>query len=313
MKILITGGTGLIGRELISSLAADGHSLIVLTRNPANATDLPSKAKAVQWDGKTSQSWGQHVDGADAVVNLAGESIAGGDSLAAILFGGRWTPARKQVILQSRLDAGHALVEAIRAATQKPAVLIQASAVGYYGNQGNNELTETSPAGKDFLAGVCKQWEASTAEVEAMGVRRVILRTGVVLSTLGGVLPVLSFPYRLFTGGPLGDGRQWFPWIHMEDEVGAVRWLMEKSGASGAYNLCAPQPLTNDAFGKVLGKAMRRPHWFPTPAFALKLVLGELADALLFTSQRQMPVRLKREGYQFKFPEAESALRDLAR
>jgi hypothetical protein len=313
MKIILSGGTGLIGRELISSLAADKHEIVVLTRNPAKAADLPSRATAVQWDARTVQGWGQHMDGTDAVVNLAGESIAGGDSLPEILFGGRWTAARKRAILQSRLDAGRALVEAIRAAAVKPAVVIQSSAVGYYGSQGNSELTETSPAGKDFLADVCKQWEASTAEVEAMGVRRIITRTGVVLSTLGGVLPLLSFPYRLFAGGPLGDGKQWFPWIHMEDEIGALRWLLERNSASGVYNLSAPQPLTNDAFGKVLGKAMRRPHWLPAPGFALKLALGEIADALLLTSQRQVPARLRREGYKFKFPEAETALNDLMR
>jgi hypothetical protein len=313
MKIILTGGTGLIGRELISSLAADGHEMIVLTRDPARATDLPSRAKAVAWDARSAQGWGGHMEGADAVVNLAGESIAGGDNLPAILLGGRWTAARKRAIVQSRVDAGRSLVEAIQAATKRPAVLIQASAVGYYGSQGNNELTETSPAGKGFLAEVCKKWEASTAEVEALGVRRVIARTGVVLSRQGGVLPLVAFPYALFAGGPLGDGRQWFPWIHMEDEVGALRWLLEKSGANGAYNLSAPQPLTNAAFGQVLGRVMRRPHWLPAPGFALKLALGEIADALLLTSQRQVPARLKREGFQFRFPEAEAALNDLMR
>lgn len=313
MKVIITGGSGLIGRELTASLCSDGHEVIILSRTPERVADLPSKARAVKWDGRTAQGWGEHVNEAQAIVNLAGESIAGGDSIPAILLKGRWTPARKRAILESRLDAGKAIVEAVRAATNKPAVVVQSSAVGYYGNQGNNELTETSPAGKDFLADVCKQWEASTAEVEALGVRRAIARTGVVLSPFGGVLPLLAFPYRLFAGGPLGSGKQWFPWIHIEDEVAALRFLIERDYASGPYNLSAPQPLTNEEFGRTLGRVIRRPHWIPAPGFALKLALGEIADSLLLTSQRQVPKKLTGQGYQFKFPDAGSALKDLLR
>ncbi len=313
MNVIITGGSGLIGRELTASLCSDGHEVIILSRAPERVADLPSRARAVKWDGRTAQGWGEHVNEADAIVNLAGESIAGGDSLPAILLNGRWTPARKKAILESRLNAGKAIVEAVRAATRKPSVVVQSSAVGYYGNQGKNELTETSPAGNDFLADVCKQWEASTAEVEALGVRRTIARTGVVLSPFGGVLPLLAFPYRLFAGGPLGSGKQWFPWIHIEDEVAALRFLIERDFAAGQYNLCAPQPLTNDEFGKLIGRAIRRPHWIPAPAFALRLALGEVADSLLFTSQRQIPKKLTGQGYQFKFPDAGSALKDLLR
>ncbi|MGQ0603309.1 MAG: TIGR01777 family oxidoreductase [Anaerolineales bacterium] len=313
MKVIITGGSGLIGRELTASLCSDGHEVIILSRTPAKVTDLPSRAKAVQWDGRTAQGWAQHVDGADAVMNLAGENIAGGDNLFGILLKGRWTPARKRALRESRVNAGRAVTEAIKAASRKPSVLIQASAVGYYGNQGNNELTETSSAGSDFAAQILRDFENSTAEVERLGVRRVIIRSAVVLSSLPGILQLIAFPYRLFVGGALGNGKQWFPWIHMEDEIGAIRFLMERSSASGPYNLCSPQPLTNDAFGKLLGKTIRRPHWLPAPAFALRLVLGEIADSLLLTSQRQVPARLKREGYRFKFPEADTALMDLLR
>lgn len=313
MKVIITGGSGLIGQELTSSLCSDGHEVIVLSRNPERVQNLPSKARAEKWDGKTAQGWGHLVNDTDAIVNLAGESIAGGESVPEVLLKGRWTAARKQAILESRLNAGKAVTEAIQAASHKPGVLVQCSAVGFYGNQGNNELTETTPGGSDFLADVCKKWEASTAEVEASGVRRVIIRTGVVLSTLGGVLPLVSFPYKLFSGGPLGSGKQWFPWIHMEDQIGAIRFLLEKSHTSGVYNLSAPQPLTNNDFGKVMGKVMGRPHWLPAPAFALKLALGEIADALLLTSQRQIPKRLTSQGYSFKFSEAGTALKDLLR
>ncbi|MBP7690723.1 MAG: TIGR01777 family oxidoreductase [Anaerolineales bacterium] len=313
MRVIITGGGGLIGRELVASLAVEGHEIIVLSRNPARVTDLPSRAQAVAWDGRTAQGWGQWVDGAEAIVNLAGESIAGGDSIPSILLRGRWTAARKQAIERSRLNAGQAVVEAVRAAARKPAVVIQASAVGYYGSQGDSELPEDKPAGRDFLAQICVAWENATAPVAALGVRHVVARTGVVLSRQGGVLPLLSFPYSLFAGGPLGSGRQWFPWIHMDDEIGALQKLLTSSSAQGAYNLCAPKPLTNEAFGKLIGRALRRPHWMPAPAFALRLALGEIADGLLLTSQRQIPKRLQQLGYKFRYPEAETALQDLLR
>lgn len=313
MRVILTGGTGLIGRELIASLAADGHDIILLSRNPGNVTDLPSRARVEGWDGRTAQGWGHWVDGADAVVNLAGESIAGADSIPGIVLKGRWSAARKAAIRQSRLNAGAAVVEAVRAAAHKPAVVIQASAVGYYGDGGDKELPETAPAGGDFLAKVCVEWEAATAPVEALGVRRVIARTGVVLSRQGGVLPLLSFPYSVFAGGPLGSGKQWFPWIHMDDEIGALRFLIHSATAQGAYNLCSPLPLTNADFGQGIGKMLRRPHWAPAPAFALRLALGEIADSLLLASQRQLPRRLQQSGYRFQFPDAETALRDLLR
>lgn len=313
MKVIITGGSGLIGRELTGSLCADGHEVILLSRNPAGVADLPSRARAVQWDGRTAAGWGEHVNDAHAIINLAGENIAGGDNLLAILLKGRWTPARKRALMDSRVNAGQAVTEAIRAAAHKPAVLIQGSAVGFYGGQGNTEITEASPAGKDFAAQVTLAYENATAEVEQWGVRRAIIRTAPVMSSLPGILQIMAFPYRFFAGGPLGSGKQWFSWIHMEDEVAAIRFLLDRDFASGPYNLSAPQPMTNDDFGRLIGRTLRRPHWIPAPAFALRLALGEVADSLLLSSQRVIPKKLTGQGFRFRFPEADTALRDLLR
>lgn len=308
MRIIITGGTGLIGQELTANLTADGHDVIVLTRDPSKVTDLPKNARAEKWDARTSQGWGHLADGADAVVNLAGESIAG-DDLPSILFK-RWSPDYKRAIKESRLQVGQAVMEAIRAAKQKPRVLIQSSAVGYYGSRGDEELTESSGPGNDFQAEVCQAWEASTAEAEALGVRRAIIRTGVVLDSAGGSLPVIVLPFKFFAGGPLGNGQQWFPWIHIEDEVDAIRFLIENPNASGAFNLCAPFPVRNAELSRLIGKLMGRPAFMPAPAFAMQLVLGEKAVVVL-GSQRQVPRHLQQLGFQFKYPKAEAALKDL--
>jgi uncharacterized protein (TIGR01777 family) len=313
MRVIITGGSGQIGRDLVASLARDGHEVIVLSRDPSAVTGLPANARAERWDARTAQGWGHLADGADAIFNLAGENIAGGDSVFAILLRGRWTPARKHAILHSRLDAGRAVVEAVTAAARKPTTLIQASAVGYYGNQGDKELPDDAPPGEDFFSKVCVEWEKSTEAVEALGVRRVVTRSAVVLSVRGGLLPVIRFPYSLFAGGPLGSGRQWFPWIHSADEVAAMRFLLESADARGAYNLAAPGAVTSDQFGRALGRAMGRPHLIPAPAFALRLALGEIADRLVLTSHRQVPKRLRAAGFQYKFPDVEAALRDLVR
>ncbi|RMG99049.1 MAG: TIGR01777 family protein, partial [Chloroflexi bacterium] len=262
MRVIITGGTGLIGRALTNSLANDGHELIILSRQPDRYKGQITNANLVAWDGKTAVSWQHLADGADAIVNLAGASIASG----------RWTPTRKQLIRQSRVQAGQAITQAITAATQKPRVVIQASAVGYYGPCGHETITEDSPVGHDFLANVCQEWEESTAVLETMGVRRAIIRTGIVLSLAGGALPRLVLPYRLFIGGPLGNGRQYMPWIHIADEIRAIRFLIEQENASGPFNLTAPVPLTNREFGQVLGKVMKRPSLLPVPAFALRLL-----------------------------------------
>jgi hypothetical protein len=300
MHVIITGGTGLIGRHLAQDLAADGHRVSILTRHPEKHQGLSGQIQLIGWDAKTTEGWAQLVDEADAVVNLTGAGIADA----------RWTPARKQLIRDSRVDAGQALVAAIRAAQSKPRVLIQASAVGYYGPCGDELITEESPPGKDFLAQVCVQWEASTAPVEDMGVRRAIIRTGIVLSQQGGALPRMLLPFKLFVGGPLGNGKQYFPWIHIQDEVRAIRFLLELDQASGAYNLTAPNPPTNAEFSRALGKVLGRPAFLPTPALALKILFGEMATVLL-DGQRAVPERLLQQGFSFRFTEAEEALRDI--
>jgi len=302
MRIIITGGTGLIGGALAANLANDGHEVILLSRAPERATWLPSGVRVERWDGPTATGWGPLADGTDAIVNLAGEGIASG----------RWTEERKRRIRESRVNAGQAVVEAVKAATRKPGVVIQSSAVGYYGVHGDEEITESTPAGNDYLAGVAVVWENSTAPVEAMGVRRAVIRTGVVLSKKGGALPQMLLPFKLFVGGPLGNGKQWLPWIHIADQVGAIRFLIENKLAHGAFNLCAPNPLTNTEFGRVVGRVMGRPAIMPTPAFALRLIFGEMATVLL-DGQRQIPKRLIELGFAFRFPSAQAALRDILR
>jgi uncharacterized protein (TIGR01777 family) len=309
MRVIITGGTGLIGRALTASLSADGHEVIILSRAPEKATGLPKGARAVRWDGQTASGWGELADGAGAIVNLAGESIGGENMLALITK--PWTRERLQLIRTSRVNAGRAVMQAIEQARVKPRVLVQSSAVGYYGLPGDQEITEDTPAGNDALARICVDWEATTAPAEALGVRRVVIRTGgAVMSTQGGALPFMLLPFKLFVGGPLGSGRQWFSWIHIADEVRAIRFLMDRSDAHGAFNLCAPEPLRNGELARVIGQVMRRPSFMPTPAFAMKLLLGDKAT-LVLDGQRQVPKRLLELGFQFQFPKAEAALQDL--
>ncbi len=301
MNVLITGGTGLIGRALTASLLADGHQVIVLSRSPERHQHrMPAGTRLVPWDGRTPAGWGHVLEEVDAVVNLAGENIAAG----------RWTEQRKQRIRESRLNAGKALVDAMAAARQKPPVLIQASAVGYYGPRGDEVVTEETPPGTDFLAQLAVEWEASTEPVEQYGVRRAIIRTGVVLSKDGGALPRMLFPFRLGLGGRLGSGRQWFPWIHMEDEVGAIRFLLENETAQGPYNLTAPHPVTNAEFTRALGEVLHRPTIFAVPGFALRLLFGEMATVLL-EGQRAIPQRLLDAGYTFRFTHIRGALEAL--
>ena len=306
MRVIITGGTGLIGRELAACLASDGHEVIVLSRNPdSKRALLPEGVRLEKWDGRTATGWGHLADGADAIVNLAGESLAGDG-----FFPRRWTEERKRLFTESRLNAGRAVMEALEAATSRPRVLIQASASGYYGTGRDEILTEDSPPGDDFQAQLCVAWENSTAGAEALGVRRAIIRTGIVLSKEGGALPRLLLPFKLFAGGPLGSGKQWMPWIHHEDEVQAIRFLIEREDARGPFNLCAPEPITNAEFARAIGKVMGRPAFVPAPAFALRLMLGEVAT-LVLDGWRMIPARLLDLGFTFKYPDAESALREL--
>jgi len=300
MRIIITGGTGLIGKALSTALLADGHQVIVLSRNPDKAINTPSGLQLEKWDGKSTAGWGHLVDGAGAIVNLAGEGIADG----------RWSAERKKLIRESRVHVGLAVQDAVKQATEKPKVVLQSSAVGYYGPTKDEMITENSPPGADFLAKVCFDWEASTVPLVQMGIRRPVLRTGVVLSTEGGAFPKMMLPFKFFAGGPIGSGKQWLPWIHLEDEVRAIQFLLNHESATGPFNLAAPTPVTNKEFGKTLGKVMERPALAPAPAFVMKTVFGEMSTVLL-DGQRAIPNRLEEAGFTFKFPTLEAALRDL--
>jgi uncharacterized protein (TIGR01777 family) len=309
MRVIITGGAGSVGTRLTNSLAADGHEVIQLSRDPGRTARQvrPAGVRVERWDGRTAEGWEHLADGADVIVNLAGASIAGKG-----LIPSRWTAERKQSILDSRLNAGRAVVAAIQAARQKPKLLIQQSAVGYYGFRGDEPLAEDAPPGDDFLARVAVAWEQSTQPVEALGVRRVISRTGVrLLAEPGGFLRPLLLIFNLMAGGPMGSGRQYWPWIHPADEVKALRFLMAEEQASGMFNMTAPNPVTNREFVNVFGKVVRRPAIFPAPAFGVRLVLGELADALILNGQRAIPKRLVDARYTFTFPTLEPALRDV--
>lgn len=299
MKFLITGGTGLIGRALTADLLRDGHSVVVLTRDPQRVKEPIAGVDYRQWDGKTASRWGELVGESDAIVNLAGANLSEG----------LWTAERKRAIRNSRVDAGRAVVEAIGSARSKPAVLIQASGVGYYGIDDQALLEERALNGDDFLAGVSRDWEAATQQVEEMGVRRVIIRSGVVFSPRGGALARMLLPFKLFVGGPLGSGKQWLSWIHLDDQVRAIRFLIDNRKAHGAFNLVA-EPVTNADFARVAGRIMRRPAILPVPAFALRLALGEMSTVVL-DGQRASAKKLTDLGFQFKYFKLDEALQDL--
>lgn len=300
MKILVSGGTGLVGRSLVRELAAAGHPCTVLSRNPEVHRQPAESIRIQQWNATAIEPLAELMEESDAVVHLAGESIGAG----------RWTAARKQSILESRVVSTRALAAAVAQSQSPPGVFVQASAVGYYGPCGDEVVTEDSEPGTDFLAEVCREWESASSEVEASGVRRVLARTGIVLSAAGGALPKMAQPFKLFAGGPAGSGSQWMPWIHLADEVGALQFLLEQPQASGAFNLTAPNPVTNREFSATLGRALKRPSLVPAPAFALRLALGEMAD-LILTGQRAVPERLLKLGYRFQFERLETALADI--
>lgn len=304
MRVIITGGSGLIGRALAKSLTADVHEVIILSRSPERVVGLPAGVKVAGWDGRTAQGWGSLADGADAIVNLAGEPLDGGS-----FFPKRWNPERKQRATESRVQAGAAVTQAVEAARKKPEVVIQASAVGYH-MVGEEKITEDSPNGSDFQAQVCAVWERSSEAVERMGVRRVIIRTGLPLTPEGGVLPRLLLPFKLFAGGPMGGGKQWMPWIHITDEVRAIRYLIVHKQASGPYILSVPQPIRNRDFAKIIGQVLKRPAFMPAPALAIKLAFGEVAT-LALDGWQAYPERLMALGFEFVFTNLKVALRDL--
>jgi hypothetical protein len=297
MRIVIAGGSGFLGQSLARGLAQDGHDLVLLSRG-----DRPAQVgRTVPWAPDGSRGpWATEVENALAVVNLAGESIAAR----------RWSPAQKQRILDSRLLATRSLVAAIHGASRPPSVLVSGSAVGYYGPLDDRLATEEQPAGHDFLAGVCQQWEAEALRA-ASSTRLVCIRTGLVLAREGGALPKMLPPFWFGAGGPVGSGRQYWPWIHRQDWVDLVRWIIDSHAVTGAINASAPTPVTNAAFARALGRAVHRPAIMPAPGFAMKLLLGEMADALLLSGQRAVPAKAERLGFAFKYPQLDDALKEI--
>lgn len=294
MRVVVAGGTGFLGRALVAALRAEGHHVCVLTRRP-------SAPEEVGWtpDG-TAGAWAAAVDGAEVLVNLAGAGIADR----------RWSQARKRVLATSRLDATRSLVAAALAAAAPPRVFVSASAVGYYGDRGDELLTEEALPGEDFLGRLAQEWEAAARAVEPIGTRLALVRTGIALAPDGGALGKMLLPFRLGLGGRLGTGRQYMPWIHRGDWVRLVRWLIAEPAAQGAFNATAPNPVTNAEFTRALARALGRPAVLPVPALALRLIFGELASALL-GGQRAVPTRALAMGFRFDYPEIGAALASL--
>jgi uncharacterized protein (TIGR01777 family) len=292
---LITGGSGFIGSALSRSLVADGQRVTVLTRNIARARPrLPAAVALIE-----------RLDAAgdvDAVVNLAGENLAAG----------RWTPARKREFVDSRIGMTRRVVDWMASLKQRPRVLVSGSAIGWYGTRGDEQLAEDAKPGDDFSAHLCRDWESAARGADELGVRVCLLRTGIVLDNDGGALKQMLLPFRLGLGGPMGDGRQWMSWVARADIVALVRRLVDNAGARGAYNGTAPAPVTNAEFARTLGAALHRPALLPTPAFALKILFGEMADILL-TGQRVVPRRATAEGFAFKYPDLTSTLAAILR
>ena len=297
MKILIAGSTGLVGTALVEALAKDGHTVCRLVRSQTVSVSESKAGFEVAWNPDTGELGGAAV-GADAVVNLAGASI--GD--------GRWTTQKKALLRVSRIDTTRALVTALAKMNVRPSVLVSASAIGIYGNRGDEVLTEESKTGPDFLAGLTRDWEAEALKAEALGIRVVLARFGIILAREGGALAKMLLPFKLGAGGRLGSGKQWMSWVTLEDVVGTIRLALEKNQVRGAINVVAPGAVQNAEFTKVLAKALHRPALFPAPAFALRLMLGEMADALLLSSQRVVPQRLEQLAYRFLHQDLSTAL-----
>jgi uncharacterized protein (TIGR01777 family) len=307
MKVIIAGGTGFLGNPLAWAWAEESHDVRVLTRSlpPGQAQHESGTGKP----GITRIGWSpvglagdlaRELDGAAALVNLAGESIAGK----------RWTAARKQALRDSRILATRSLATALAQTVNPPPTFISGSGIGYYGDRGNEPLAESSSPGDDFLAHLCVEWEAEAQHAAAPSRRIVLLRTGLVLEKSGGVLPQMMRPFRFFAGGPIGSGRHYMPWVHRLDWIEMVRWIVDTPAVTGPLNVTAPHPVTNAEFARALGRAMRRPALVPAPKFAVKLIVGEMADAA-FASQRALPGQPLAHGYHFRYPEIDIAFRGI--
>jgi uncharacterized protein (TIGR01777 family) len=288
MKVVIGGGTGFLGSALGDLLRAEHHDIVVLTRSVRRASE-------VRWEDAASA-----IDGADVVVNLAGEP----------LDAGRWNAARKASLLNSRVAPTKAIVTAIGRAARRPRVLLNASAVGVYGNRGSETITEASTPGSDFLATLCVAWEAAAMDAAPL-TRVVLVRSGLVLDRDRGALPRTAMPFRFCVGGPLGSGDQYWSWIHRDDWTRLVRWTIDQSDLAGPVNVTAPAPVTNREFAHALGRALHRPSLVPAPAFALRMILGEMADAMVLSGQRVLPATAQRGGFEFRYPDLDSALREI--
>jgi uncharacterized protein (TIGR01777 family) len=294
LRVAVTGATGLVGGALVPALRAAGHRVDRLSRRPpaAGTTDI-------QWDPARGELDPRALEGVDAVVHLAGESIAAG----------RWTAAVKERVRRSRVDGTRLLAETLGRLPRRPRVLVAASAVGYYGNRGETPLTEESPPGSGFLSEVCRAWEAAADPARAAGIRVVHPRIGLVLAREGGALPRMALPFRLGAGGVIGDGRQYWSWIELTDLVRVIEVCLALDALAGPVNAVAPAPVTNREFTRVLGRVLGRPTFVPLPALAVRLLLGEMGQALLLDSARVLPRRLERAGFRFRRPDLEDALR----
>ena len=292
MKVVVTGGTGFLGEPLVEALRRDAHDVVVLTRSS------PRGPGDIQWrPSDAGGGWVRAFEGAGAVINLAGEPIAAG----------RWTTVRKRAIRESRVEATRAVVAALRQAGTQDVALLSGSAIGYYGATGDEPLDEYAPAGTDFLGSVCRDWEREARAAEATA-RVVLLRTGLVLAAGGGALQQLALPFHFFAGGPLGSGSQVMSWIHRDDWIAMVRWALANSSVSGPVNMTAPQPVTNREMADAIGRALRRPSILPAPAFALRLALGEMADAMILNGQRVLPALAQSRGFKFRYETIDDAL-----
>jgi uncharacterized protein (TIGR01777 family) len=297
-RVVITGATGFIGRALCKDLSKD-YKVIGLSRDIRRASkSIGDFAEIFEWDGRTTGTWIRQADGAFAVINLAGDNISSG----------KWNRYKKAGILHSRLDTTRAIIAAVKQVDNKPSVVIQSSAVGYYGSCGAEKLNEQSPPGKGFLADVCKKVEFCTEQMQNLGVRLVVIRTGVVIGSGGGALPKLAGPFKFFLGGHPGSGRQWFSWISLQDQVAAIRFLLENEDQQGVFNLTSPNPVTMKKICKALGRVLHRPSLFRVPGFILRLRFGEMADDMLLSGQRVVPERLIDAGFEFEHSEIEQAL-----
>jgi len=292
MRILITGASGLIGTALQRSFDEIGHELLLASRKEAK------DSQHIQWDVEKGFSELERLEGIDAVVHLAGESV----------FGLSWSDAKKKAIRDSRVDGTRSVVEAISRLKARPNVLVAASAIGFYGDRGDEEMTESSAAGDTFLAEVSKEWESEARRAEDAGIRTVLLRTGIILSKDGGALGTMLLPFKLGIGGVVRSGKQWMSWISIDDHIRVINYAIEYENVRGAVNSVSPNPVTNGEFTKTLGEVLYRPTILPLPSFAVNMVFGEMGDALLLASTRVVPKRLEDAGFEFKYPELKTAI-----